>query len=256
LNSTLIARLINGQVIVVKNKERKLEKSDDVDMDSKVVADKGAKEIDFVAAFAFLKDISNQYVFKLIKIDEKKKGSMAIDALASGKFVGLNSSLKSIISQVIKKHKQIIIPDSLKENKYNLMYRNPKKIAEKDLRANLKANLLDTLNLTYSVEAKNTVIYSLKIIDDNKLDIETDGGNVNHSGDSDLFLVCSNSDINTLIREIEQSQNIIIFDKTNLVKKYNFILKNESLKTIIKDLETYGLTLEKTTKSIKFYNFK
>ena len=76
------------------------------------------------------------------------------------------------------------------------------------------------------------------------------------NGYNGTHFLFSNVDIDVTIKSISFYYKIIIKDKTNLKGKYDFILKNNSLEDMIKDLEIYGLSLDKINEDVEFYKYE
>ncbi|WP_428225178.1 TlpA family protein disulfide reductase [Flavobacterium sp.] len=251
LNSTMIENFLNGQNILTDNIELKTEKNEGIE------AEKKESEINTYVALGFLKDKNTQYIFSLINANKNDYG-MAIENFAKGKYIDLNNNLKSILSKIIKKpESQIIIPNALIENKYNLLYKNSNNVDVEVHIKNLKNNLLNSLNLTEIIESKNIEVYNLKVKNVKKINISVNQNEEeSHNSDNDTHFVFSNSKIETLIKEIGDYQKIIIFNETGLNDNLDFIIRKGNLNELINDLEEYGLILEKVSKEIEFYNYK
>ena len=251
LNSSMIENLLNGKIILNDKIELKTEKKEEIE------AEKKESENNTEVALGFLKDKNTQYIFSLIYAN-KNDYSMAMNSLALGKYIDLNNNLKSIISKIIKKpESQIIITDELLEKKYNLLYKNSNKMDINVHIKDLKNNLLNSLNLTENIETKKVEVYNLKVKNVNKLNISIkENDDANHNSDNDTHFVFSNSKIETLIKEIGDYQQIIIFNETELNDNLDFIIKKGNIKELTNDLAAYGLILEKVSKEIEFYNYK
>lgn len=249
LNSSLIEKFLNGENNLTESVAIKAEKNDQKDVE------KIESENNTDVALEFLKDKNTQYIFSLINA-KKNDFSMALAAFSKGKYIDLNNNLKSILSKIIKKPKsQIIIPEYLIENKFNLIYKNSNKVDINTHLNNLKTNLLNSLNLKEYIEIKSVEVYNLKIINAKKLNISINQEEENHNSDNDTHFVFSNSKIETLIKELGDYQKIIIFNETGLDKNLDFIIRKGKLEELLDDLKTYGLTLEKVNKEIEFYNY-
>ena len=251
LNSSIIEKFLNGNNILIDTIELKTEKKEEIE------AEKKESENNTDVALGFLKDKNTQYIFSLINANKNDYG-MAIEAFAKGKYIDLNNNLKSILAKIIKKpESQIILKDELQEKKYNLLYKNSNKV-DTDIHIKiLKTNLLNALDLTESIETKKVEVYNLKVKNVNKLSISIkEDDDANHNSENDTHFVFSNSKIETLIKEIGDYHKIIIFNQTGLNDNLDFIIRKGDLKELSNDLEEYGLTLEKVSKEIEFYNYK
>ncbi len=250
LNSSLIEKFLKGENNLTESVAIEEEKNDQKEVE------KIESENNTDVALKFLKDKNTQFIFSLIN-SQKNDYNMAMEALFIGKYVDLNNNLKSILSKIIKKPKsQIIIPENLVETKFNLIYKNSNKLDINTLTNNLKTNLLNSLNLKEYIETRSVEVYNLKIINTKKLNISPDQDEENHSGSNETHFIFSNSNIETLIKELGDYQKIIIFNETGLNENLDFIIRKCELEELLDDLETYGLTLEKVNKEIEFYNYK
>jgi uncharacterized protein (TIGR03435 family) len=251
LNSSVIENFLNGTNISKGNLTLPTEKKQE-----KVTEEQEpANSIDIT--LDLLKDSKAYYVFSVINAAENDD-VMAFEALWKGKYIDLNNNLKSIISKIIKKPEyQISIPNELVENKYNIFYKNSNKIEINEHSKVLKNNLLTSLNLTENVEVKKVEVYNLKVENTEKLNFSLNQEEKQkHSGSNATHFIFSNSNIETLIRDVGNYHKIIIFNETEQDKNLDFIIRKGTLPELINDLKEYGLRLEKVSKEIEFYNYQ
>lgn len=250
LNSTIIEKFLIGENILADSIGSKLEGK------GEIVAENNESTHNADAALTFLNDKNTQYFFSLINA-KKDDDRMAMEALWKGRYIDLNNNIKTILSKIIKKpESQIIIPEELTENKYNLIYKNSNKVNVDFHTKSLKSNLLNSLNLTENIEIKKVQVYNLKIKNAHKLNISIDQDGESHNGNNDTHFILSNSRIETLIKEIGDYHEIIIFNETSLNKNLDLIIRKANLEQLMKDIGEYGLTLEKVSKEIEFYTYK
>jgi uncharacterized protein (TIGR03435 family) len=251
LNSSIIENLLNGTNISKGNLNIATEKKQE-----KVTEEQEpANSIDIT--LELLKDNKAYYVFSVINAAENED-VMAFEALWKGKYIDLNNNLKSMISKIIKKPEyQIIIPNELVENKYNIFYKNSNKIEINEHIKLLKNNLLTSLNLTEKVEIKKVEVYNLKVENAEKLNFSpNEEEKQRHNGSNTTHFIFSNSNIETLIRDVGNYHKIIIFNETEQDKNLDFIIRKGNLTELINDLKEYGLRLEKVSKEIEFYSYQ
>jgi uncharacterized protein (TIGR03435 family) len=251
LNSSVIENFLNGTNISKGNLTLPTEKKQE-----KVTEEQApANSIDIT--LDLLKDSKAYYVFSVINAAENEN-VMAFEALWKGKYIDLNNNLKSMISKIIKKPEyQISIPNELVENKYNIFYKNSNKIEINEHSKVLKNNLLTSLNLTENVEVKKVEVYNLKVENTEKLNFSLNQEEKQkHSGSNATHFIFSNSNIETLIRDVGNYHKIIIFNETEQDKNLDFIIRKGTLPELINDLKEYGLRLEKVSKEIEFYNYQ
>jgi uncharacterized protein (TIGR03435 family) len=251
LNSSIIENFLNGTNISKENLNLATEKKQE-----KVTEEQEpANSIDIT--LELLKDNKAYYVFSVINAAENED-VMAFEALWKGKYIDLNNNLKSMISRIIKKPEyQIIIPNELVENKYNIFYKNSNKIEINEHIKLLKNNLLTSLNLTEKVEIKKVEVYNLKVENAEKLNFSPNQEEKQrHNGSNTTHFIFSNSNIETLIRDVGNYHKIIIFNETEQDKNLDFIIRKGNLTELINDLKEYGLRLEKVSKEIEFYSYQ
>lgn len=247
LNEELIEKFINGKISYNANDEKnnvKYVKSED---------DKKNEDLED-AVFKIIKDKHTKYSFTLINTNGNN--SMLVNGLVKGKYIASNKKLSEIMAALLDiTEQQIIVPEKLKSNKYSLIYKNSDiKSAESGI-ADIKYNLLKTLDLRENIQNKNIEIYKLKVIDKTKIEISKEPKTeIGHSGNS-TEIVCSNTEIKSLINEINNSFKILVKDETNLNGKYDFIIRNKSIENLNQDLRKYGLKLEKTIEKERIYNY-
>ena len=248
LNEDLLKNFIDGKFLI-NNKD---EKSDLKYVKSE--ADKKNEKLENIA-FEILKNKQTKYSFTLTNTTGTI--SMFVNGLAKGKYIASNKKISEIISDLEDiTEQQILIPEKLRNNKYILIYKNLEiKSLESGIK-DIKFNLLKTLNLKENIQTQNTVIYKLKVIDKNKLEASKESKTeIGHSGTSSN-IVCSNTEIKSLIDEIKTSFKISLKDETKLNGKYDFLIRNKSMKELKIDLEKYGLKLEKTIEKEKIYKYE
>ncbi|MBP6424386.1 MAG: redoxin domain-containing protein [Flavobacterium sp.] len=172
-----------------------------------------------------------------------------------GLYFDLNKNIISILSNLSNVlESQIQISEDLKENNYSLFYKNKNFNGENELKKDIKAKLLKSINLSETVIHKKTDIYELKVKNKSKLEEITNEIEIKNGYNATHFLF-SNVEIDAVIKSISTYFKIIIKDKTNLNGKYDFILKNISQDEMIKDLEIYGLYLNKVYDEVEFYKY-
>lgn len=207
-------------------------------------------------AYKMIYNEATQYSFTLLNGNKNEFNMNFNNLRAEGLYFDLNKNLISIISNLSNVlESQIILPENLKEQNYSLFFKNKNFITENESKLDIKINLLKSLHLTENVIHKNTDVYVLKVKNKNKLEEIINETEVKNGYNGTHFLF-SNVDIDVTIKSISFYYKIIIKDKTNLKGKYDFILKNNSLEDMIKDLEIYGLSLDKINEDVEFYKYE
>ena len=207
-------------------------------------------------AYKMIYNEATLYSFTLLNGNKNEFNMNFNNLRAEGLYFDLNKNLISIISNLSNVlESQIILPENLKEQNYSLFFKNKNFITENESKLEIKINLLKSLHLTENVIHKNTDVYVLKVKNKNKLEEIINETEVKNGYNGTHFLF-SNVDIDVTIKSISFYYKIIIKDKTNLKGKYDFILKNNSLEDMIKDLEIYGLSLDKINEDVEFYKYE
>lgn len=207
-------------------------------------------------AYKMIYNEATLYSFTLLNGNKNEFNMNFNNLRAEGLYFDLNKNLISIISNLSNVlESQIILPENLKEQNYSLFFKNKNFITENESKLDIKINLLKSLHLTENVIHKNTDVYVLKVKNKNKLEEIINETEVKNGYNGTHFLF-SNVDIDVTIKSIGFYYKIIIKDKTNLKGKYDFILKNNSLEDMIKDLEIYGLSLDKINEDVEFYKYE
>ena len=207
-------------------------------------------------AMKLLRDKQTQYSFSLLESIDNHGSSSRKNPL-KGQYSIINCSFKEIFSELLNvTEMQLVIPELINDKKYSLFYKNVNIVDEKKCIEDIKNNLLKSLGLREKIDSRMVEVYFLKVIDKNKLQISTEKDNQSHWGENDTHLVFSNIPMGTLIKEVSNLQKMHIIDETNLIENYDFILRKDSNENLIKDLKSYGLTLEKVDKSVDYYIYE
>lgn len=203
-----------------------------------------------------LRNKQTQYSFSLLEsIDNHSSSSHKFPS--KGQYTAVNYSFKKILSELLNvTETQLEIPELLNDKKYSMLYKNVNIVDEKKCIEDIKTNLLKSLGLREKIESRTVEVYLLKVIDKNKLQLSTEKDDQSHWGENDTHLIFANIPIETLIKVVGKLQKINIIDEANLIGNYDFILRKDSKENLIKDLESYGLTLEKANKSIDYYIYE
>lgn len=207
-------------------------------------------------AIKLVTDKQTQYSFSLLESTDNLSTSSRKNP-SKGQYSVINCSFKKILSELLNvTEMQLIIPEMINDKKYSLLYRNVNFVDEKNCIEDIKTNLLKSLGLLERIESRTVEVYLLKVIDKNKLQLSTENNSQSHWGENDTQLIFANISIETFIKVVGKLQKINIIDEVNLIGKYDFILRKDSKEFLIKDLESYGLTLEKANKAIDYYIYQ
>ncbi|TDE46969.1 redoxin domain-containing protein [Flavobacterium rhamnosiphilum] len=195
------------------------------------------------------------YSFSVFKGNENEGGGYLFDFNNEGNYQNWNLDLISLISNLTNAFKNhIVIPENQKDKLYSIFYKNSLFKNEKEERNKIKNLLLNSLSLKEDLTYKEESIYVLKIVDKKKLqeifneEGRKDGYNRTH------FLI-GNIKIERMLNTMSRFYNTVINDETGLLGNYDFILRNDSIENTIKDLELYGLTLEKSKANTPYYEY-
>ena len=195
------------------------------------------------------------FSFSLFKGSETEGKGLLFDFSTEGNFQNWNEDLLSILVNLTSGFKNhIIIPEDQKGKLYSVFYKNNLFTNEKEERAKIKNLLLNSLSLKENVTYKEEPIYVLKIVNKNKLqEIFNEKGGKN--GYNKTHFMIANQKIQRMLSTMSLFYNTEIKDETGLGGNYDFILRNDSIENTRKDLELYGLTLEKLKGNIPYYEY-
>ncbi len=195
------------------------------------------------------------YSFSVFKGDKNIGGGYIYDFNKEGNYQNWNEDLISIFSNltsVFKNH--IVVPKNQKDKSYSIFYKNSFFKNEKEERDKIKKLLLNLLSLKENITYREETTYVLKIVNKNKLEqiVNEKGGKDGYNRTHFLF---GNIKIERMLKTMSRFYNTVIKDETGLLGNYDFILRNNSVENTIKDLELYGLTLEKSKSEIPYYEY-
>lgn len=195
------------------------------------------------------------FSFSLFEGLETEGKGLLFDFSTEGKFQNWNEDLLSILVNLTNGFKNhIIIPEDQKGKLYSVFYKNNLFTNEKEERAKIKNLLLNLLSLKENVTYKEEPIYVLKIVNKNKLqEIFNEKGGKN--GYNKTHFMIANQKIQRMLSTMSLFYNTEIKDETGLGGYYDFILRNDSIENTRKDLELYGLTLEKLKGNIPYFEY-
>ncbi|PRZ22921.1 TlpA family protein disulfide reductase [Flavobacterium granuli] len=195
------------------------------------------------------------YSFSLFKGNKNQGDAYLFDFNNEGNYQNWNQKLISIFSNLTDAFENnIVIPDDQKNKLYSVFYKNSLFKNEKEERNKIKNLLLNSLSLEENLTYKEESIYVLKIINKNKLqEIFNEKGG--EDGYNKTHFMIANIKIGRMLNTVSRFYNIVIKDETGLLGNYDFILRNDSIENTIKDLELYGLTLEKSKANIPYYEY-
>jgi len=203
-----------------------------------------------------LRDKQTQYSFSFLESIDNHSSSSRLNP-SKGQYTVINCSFSKILSELLHvPEMQLVIPELINAKKYSVFYKNVNIADEKKCLEDIKTNVLKSLNLREKIENRMVEVYLLKVVDKYKLQVSTEKDSQSHWGENDTHLVFSNIPIATLIKEVGNSWKMNIINETNLIANYDFILRKSAKEDLIKDLESYGLTLEKVDKSVDYYIYE
>ena len=197
----------------------------------------------------------NKYSFILLNGNSTEFKMHENTLKTHGVFFELNKNLPSLLadlSNTFESH--ISLPPDLANQNYSLFYKNSLFLDEEKKVLDIKFNLLKTLNLVETVTTKKTAIYNLKVVDKTKLENITNSPEKLKS-DTNTNFILFDSNISEIGSRISKYYDVIIKNKITLDGIYDLILSNISIEATIKDLNYYGLTLEKSEAESQFFEY-
>ena len=199
------------------------------------------------------------YAIHFMESDPNLKYNMAsYYDLSNGKLMLFKWDAKSILSILnnIPSYK-IILPDNFNKN-YDFLYKDMNFNEAEGYDINkIKTFFTSRLNLKEEKVSVDKEVYILKILNENKLkENENNKGELSHAGSSKEFVNFDNYSLKGVANSIYNQYKIIVLDETNNTKKYNFLFKRGNIEDLIKELNNYGLTLEKTNRKIDCLSYE
>jgi len=165
----------------------------------------------------------------------------------------LNWDLKSILASLngVPNYK-IVLSNEVPNQNYDFMYTDSSlSNKEESYVIAVKSFLMNKLKLKESDVTVPTDVYLLKVTDAKKLkENENNSKEPSHSGSSKEFINFDCSSLERVSEVISSFYKIIVTNESNSNAKYNFLFKRGSLEELIKELNAYGLTLEKAQRNI------
>lgn len=184
-------------------------------------------------------------------------------SMGEGKYLELNSDLKTILSKLVRKpSSEIIIPKKYADSTFNLLFKNSNINADNinmevflEQMELIKRNMLIALDLEEKIESRKTKVYILQVKDKSKLEPGS-GDLMARYGSNDDYLTFSNVEISNLIGQISRFHNVILSDETSLDGKYDFLIDKNDFEKAKRDLLNYGISVDQSEKNIEFYIYE
>jgi thiol-disulfide isomerase/thioredoxin len=244
MNSETFENFINNKEILVEGKPEQinLEKKIELKMSFRDTAFRLWNDANIIHGFSLTDgyDIIN---------------SFSANGIGSGIYSAVNYPLLYIFSNIYKvPESQIRLPEDINFKNKILLYKNIDIKDETLGSADLKANLLNKLNLKEKMSYQNLDVYTLKIKDESKLPRSL--GDMHDFGRNDTHFVFTFNTIPEFVTDLYRNYPIILEDGTKLKGHYDFIIKKGSVEDLFAQLEGYGLSVEKVNKSVQIYDFK
>jgi thiol-disulfide isomerase/thioredoxin len=247
LTSELIDKFINGQ----------LQDFNEVKKEITEVNQTTEPENKDVSARDLLKIYTSERVNKSVFLAESnpnhKRDVPTLWDFSKSKLMVFNWDLQSIFAALneVPDYK-IIVSKDISSLKYDFLFIDKNLLENKALfEKDMKLFLMNTLKLKEVNTTRISDVYLLKIMDAKKLkENENTDVKSGHSGSSDQYFNFDGTDLKYVSEGICNNFNIIVIDESNSNAKYNFLFKKGSFEELIKELNAYGLTLEKAQRNI------
>lgn len=206
-----------------------------------------------------VKDKNNLFYFSLYQ--SEGLSSISTNAFGTGKYFSENDRLNNILANILNVSvEQIVLPDSLQNKKFSIIYKNANALPEEKHKQICKKLLLESLNLNENLEKRDFPAYRLKVVNAKKLPISLEKDKekeTSHNGSNTTHLVFGNCEIDIVVKMLTNEYKALFeADASLLNQKYDFILHRKSLELLQKDLKSYGIELEKTTQKLDFYIYR
>lgn len=151
------------------------------------------------------------------------------------------------IYTIIFNNIHIVIPEGIKNLKYNLTYKNVDKT--KSLKQ-LEDEILNYLKLNKSNTKKSIEILEIEIYDPSLLEpaIDKSFSSKSSAGEKMIF---SNTDLKSLVLELSKIHNLVFQYNEDDKKTYDFIIEVTSVTNTIESLKSYGIKINKKNSEIE-----
>lgn len=196
--------------------------------------------------FGLIKDKDIEHYFALSESVSKESAKQAMGnlvlSLTSYKLIDIYTSVFKVNSD------QIVIPDTYKNKRYDLLYKNT---IESSSLEQLEEKILEELKLTKEIESTKATT-NIVTVKDSVLLEETLEKKFSAKSDADDKIIFTAYTINNMLEELSnRSSDLFEFQDSNETK-YDFIINIASRETILKSLASYGLELNKKEINIEF----
>lgn len=167
---------------------------------------------------------------------EKSKMAMGTSIIMLGGY-----RLEDIYNEIMNiKSDQLKFPESLREKRFDLIYKSIEQSDNLDL---LERSILEKLNLEKQTEIKNAKIYVVSVQDKSLLKetLEKRFSSKSDAGDKLIFTAYS---IKNMLDELSNISSISFEQYEDIEIQYDFIIDTHSKDAILKSLKSYGLIVE------------
>lgn len=190
-------------------------------------------------------DITNY--FQLKETSSKKTSKIAAGTMI---FVLNSYSLEKIYNDIFKiNNKQLKLPESFKDKRYDIIYKNT--VDPQNIEV-LENNILNALHLKKHTE-KNLIKENIVSISDSSLLEKTLEKTYSHESEAGDKMIFTGSTISEVVNKLSSisSEQPYAFNGTDKTK-YDFIIGTKSKEEIIKSLKSYGLTVKEKDVEVNY----
>ncbi len=201
----------------------------------------------------FMELITNKEILYKLEFKKSKskyphisKGGLKLFSYTATNFIDIYADLFG------QAKNNILMPDSIKNEKFDLTYKNMKGNGQDLLE--IESHILKTVGLKKTKLSQNLPVHEVLILD-NKLLEKTLDEDFSAKSDAKDKLIFTSYTLNDLIKELNaySTERFSISTNNKVEGKFDFIIEVKSTDKIIKSLESYGFKVHNIEKEIEVW---
>lgn len=182
-----------------------------------------------------------------------------------GQFIFSKTPLTQVLSslQNIPEHKILFLDSTLASDSYNVFYKNSFVKKEgfnletfnNEKKAVIR-KIVESLDLVEKVVTKPTEVFEIKVLDETKLVLTEETVQSKSSSGEGVISIMNGNLENVSATLSNMFRKIILYKGTN-PNKFDFtLIHNNSIESLEKSLETYGLKLYQSTENVDYFQYE
>ncbi len=241
LTESIMNEFLKGKEITISEVNAKMSNKENLISSGEVVKDD------------ILELISNNDILYKFEFRKSKGGNTSISS-GRGNFVGYKSiGLLELLSNLFGQPKNnISVPENLKNQKFDLLYRNYYGGDENLLE--IESRILKILRLEKALLKRNLPVHEVSNKNLKLLEKALDE-DFSSKSEADTKIIFTNYLINDLIKELNFYSDERFSIGNTVEGKYDFIIEISNVESIKKSLESYGFIISNTEKEIEMWNY-